>query len=194
MPAPRVLAGFVQSTLEAVDALGPELAGRVRARMQPESLAALRDASRIAWVPLALDVELTDCLYAEVGPERGRAFMRDNLRSAFDGPILRGLLDAALRLLGRSPERVLRWAPKVWSHLFRDAGGLHYVAVGANAARLELTELADEVMRSEPWLDGSCGAVGAVFDILSVDGAVTLDGPHRASRTAAFVVGWKLEP
>jgi hypothetical protein len=81
MPAPRVLAAFVQSTLEAVDALGPDVAGRVRARMRPESLAALRDASRIAWVPLALDVELTDCLYAELGTQRGRAFMRDNLRT-----------------------------------------------------------------------------------------------------------------
>jgi hypothetical protein len=88
---------------------------------------------------------------------------------------------------------VLRWAPKVWSHLFRDAGLLQYVAVSPDAARLELAGLADEVMQGPAWLDGSAGAVGAVFDILGVDGTVELDGPHRTSRSAVMRVAWKLD-
>ena len=110
MAAPRILAGFVQSTLEAVETLGPDAAERVRARMRPESLEAMRQASRIAWIPLLLDVELTNAIFAQVGAQRGRAFMRDNLRRSFDLPVLRGLLDTAMRLLGRDPERLLRWS------------------------------------------------------------------------------------
>jgi hypothetical protein len=191
MTGPRVLAGFVQSTLDALAGLGPGAAARVRARMAPASLAAVAEASRIAWVPLALDIELTNWLYAEVGMERGRAFMRDNLRKSFDLPILRGLLDTALRLLGRDPERVLRWAPKVWGHLFRGAGSLRFEEAGACAARLVLADLPDEVLRGSEWLDGTAGAAAAVFDILRVDGEVRLEGPDRSARTAAIHATWK---
>lgn len=188
MIGPRILAGFVHSTLDAMPA---DVADRVRARLAPETLAALGAASRIAWVPIAYDVEVTDALYLEVGPERARAFLRDNLRKSFDLPVLRGLLDTALRLLGRDPERVLRWAPKVWSQLFRDVGSLRFEVSGPGEARLVLSDLANDVLRSIPWLDGTAGAVTAVFDVLRVDGEARLEGPDRAARRAVLVLRWK---
>jgi hypothetical protein len=186
----RILAGFVQGTLEGLD---PELAGRVCARIQPASAERLQSSSRIAWLPVAIDVELTEALFAELGAARARAQLRDNLRRSFDLPVLRNLLDTAVRLLGRDPERVLRWAPQVWSQLYRDSGALRYVPIGPGDSRMELSDLPDVITRSRDWLDGTAAAISAVFDVLRTSGDVHLADVDPIARTARFEVTWKVE-
>ena len=119
--SPRMLAGFVQSSLEAIDAIDRDLARAVRERLKPDTLDVIETVSARALLSVDLDVELTECFFAEAGPDRARRGLRKNLRQSIERPFLLG---TGFRLLGPSPARIVRWAPRIWELVYRDAGQL----------------------------------------------------------------------
>ena len=190
MNGPRILAGFVQGTLAAVSAQDAALGERVRARLGVATRERLEQASRIAWVPIELDVEVTHAIYGELGPVRAREVFRRNLSGALDSPVLRSLAQGALRLFGASPARLFGWAPKVYAQLFRDAGEMRFTLEEAGAARLELRALPSCVARSRNYLDGVAASIGAGFDFMGVKGEVRIEAHDPAGGRATFRLEW----
>jgi hypothetical protein len=190
MQGPRILAGFVQGTLAAVRARDAEMGERVAARLAPETHARLIQASRIAWLELAVDVELTHAIYAELGPTRARELFRSNLTGALDAPVLRSLAQGALRLFGASPARVFGWAPKAYSQLYRDAGLMRFVLDTPGSARLELEALPACVAESARYLDGIAASIAGGFDFMGAKGEVCIESHTPAARRASFRLEW----
>ena len=188
----RALAITVQSTFEALQEMEPTLWARVRAELPPESLAAIEDTSRISWIPVEHDVALTRAIFAIAGRERARECFRRMMRQNFETPVLGSLAEGALRLLGGSPERLVRWAPKVWAHLMRDSGEMVVGQAEPALVRLELRDMPPAVCDRD-YLDGIAGAAEAIFDLAHVDGVVELEGP-RPDGSATLVLSWKVEP
>jgi hypothetical protein len=191
MDGPRILAGFVQGTLAAVSALDPTLGERVRARLAPATRERLAHASRIAWVSLDLDVELTHAIYAELGPVRAREVFRRNLSGALESPVLRSLAQGALRLFGASAARLFGWAPKVYAQLYRDAGEMRFTLDAPGSARLELHALPPAVANSRSYLDGMAAAAAAGFDFVGVKGEVRIEAHEPAAARAVFRLEWE---
>jgi hypothetical protein len=190
MQGPRILAGFVQGTLAAVSERDPEVGERVTARLAPETRERLAHTSRIAWVPLADDVELTHAIYAELGPVRARELFRSNLTGALDAPVLRSLAQGALRIFGASPARVFGWAPKVYGQLLRDAGEMRFELDAPGSARLEIEGLPACVAESADYLDGVAAAIAGGFDFLDGKGEVRMESHGPATRRATFRLEW----
>lgn len=185
---PRILAGFVQGTLAGLE---PAVAACVRARLAPETVATLERSSRIAWLPIEADVELTHAIYAELGAGRAHELFRKNLSSALDTPILRSLAQGALRLFGASPARLFSWAPKVYAQLYRDSGDMRFEADGPCSARLELSQLPPPIAESRDYLDGLAGAFAAGFDLMELKGEVTIERFDPSGRRASFRLAWE---
>jgi hypothetical protein len=185
---PRILAGFVQGTLTGVPAASR---GGVRARLAPETLATLEGSSRLTWLPIEVDVEVTHAIYAELGAGRARELFRSSLSNALEAPILRSLVQGALRIFGATPERFYGWAPKVYAQLYRDAGEMRFERDEPGSARLELSRLPPAVTASRHYLDGMAGAVAAGFDVLGVKGEVTLERLDVSASTACFRLAWE---
>lgn len=190
MDGPRILAGFVQGTLAAVSAQDRALGERVCARLTPATRERLAQASRIAWVALDLDVELTHAIYAELGPVRARELFRHNLSGALDSPVLRSLAHGALRLFGASAARLFGWAPKVYAQLYRDAGEMRFTLDAPGSARLELRALPASVAKSRSYLDGMAAAVAAGFDFVGVKGEVRIEAHDPDAARAVFRLEW----
>jgi hypothetical protein len=188
---PRIFAGFVRSSLETVDRIDAGLGARVRARLAPETVRTLEEASSVSYVPVSLDVEVTECLFAEAGAERACEVMRENLSLTFESPLLAALVSGALRLLGRSPARVLGWSAKFWSQLYRDAGTLSYFPETTSSGRLELRDLPECLVASRNYLIGMAAALGAAFELLGVEGDAQLGRVDAAARRADIQLSWK---
>ena len=188
MQRPRILAGFVQGTLAGLD---PASALRVRARLAPESLAVLERSSRLAWLPIEIDVELTHAIYVELGAGPAHELFRRNLAAALDSPILRSLAQGALRLFGASPERVFAWAPKAYTQIYRDSGTMRFQSEGAGVARLELSELPPAIATSRNYLDSVAGSIAAGFDLMGVKGEVEIERFDLLWRRACFRLDWE---
>lgn len=187
---PRMIGSFVQGTLDSIAHADADLGRRVRESLRPESAEALRAATRISLVPVQIDVEITEQLFALAGRERARAILRDALASTFESPLFGKFLQAALRLRGRDPGRLFGWCSKVWNQIYRDAGDMNFVPIGDFAGRIELENL-PSVMRNATYLDGTAATVSAIFDILGVAGAAELDTLDSATGRAVITASWE---
>lgn len=188
---PRIFAGFVRSSLDTVDRVDAALGARVRARLQPETTRALTEASAVSFIPVEFDVDVTESLFAEAGTVRGCEVMRENLSLTFESPLLSTLVSGGLRLLGRSPARLLGWSSKFWAQLYRDAGTMDFVADGTHAGRLLLRDLPPCIAASRPYLLGMAAALGAAFEMMDVDGEAVLGDVDAAACSAEIRVAWK---
>ena len=99
---PRIFAGFVRSTLDTVDRVDAGLGARVRARLQPDTRRALELASAVSYVPVEIDVEVTERLFDEAGATRACEVLRENLSISLEAPLLSALVSGGLRLFGRA--------------------------------------------------------------------------------------------
>jgi len=191
--SPRMLGSFIQGTLEAIDRYDADLGRRVRDGLRPASREAIASASRIAFLDLELDVEVTEILYRVAGPERARAVLRSNLAETFTSPILRSFIGMALRLRGREPGRLLEWSSKVWGQIYRDFGSISFVPVGASEGRFELNGLPPVIAEHADYVDGIAAAMSAVFDLLELDGHTELKALDPATGRAIITAVWETE-
>jgi hypothetical protein len=188
---PRIFAAFVRSSLDTVDRVDAALGARVRARLRPETVHALDEASAVSFVPVELDLDVTESLFAEAGTPRACEVMRENLSLTFESPLLSALVSGGLRLLGRSPARLLGWSSKFWTQLYRDAGTLDFVVDGTHAGRLVFRDLPPCIAASKPYLLGMAAALGASFEMMDVEGEATLGAVDAAACSAEICVAWK---
>jgi hypothetical protein len=184
-----MLAGFIQGSLSAIDDLDADLGQQVRAAMKRETLEALESASRVGWLPLHVDIELTECFFEVAGEERALEALRDNLANTLKSTVLKPLLDGAFAIFGRSPAKVLRWTSKVWSLLYRNCGQLALAESDDHSAVLEATDLPPEMVAGTNYLKGLAASILGFFDLLGIDAKCELRDLGKTGAT--FVVTWK---
>ena len=188
VPQPEVRVAQLRADLEVLPEIWPDRAGRIRARLRPETLAAIESATRLDWMPFAADLEVVEAVHAEGGDAATREWSRRALLRTAKAPLLKPLVDGAVRLFGLEPGGVLRFAPRVWGTIFRHCGDME-VAGGEREARVSLLRLPPPV-RHHPFLVSIGGAVEAVGDICRVKGQVTFEPRAAASDRADFVMRW----
>lgn len=190
---PRMLAGFVQSALEAIDDFDREVGREVRARLKHDTLISIDSASPRALICVDLDVELTECFFAVAGRERAQAALRESVRRSFDKPLLRPMLAGARAILGGSVmASAVCWVPRVWNLIYRDAGEMAVRERGEGRLCLEVTDIPLAISASRNYLVGSAATFGGYFDVAGVEGTVDLEGPDLETRSAAFVLTWEV--
>lgn len=182
---PRILAGFVHGTLEVIDAQGGDLGARVRAELKPDTLEAIENAWSAAWIPLAHDVELSLAFCRVAGTEEACAAMRRNMAEAFHKPMLRSVIDGAVRILGLSPGKLVRWAPRIWPLVMKDAGVMRVESQEDGAATVWLEGLPPLIADEGDYLAGTAAAIAAVFDLAGTAGHCRLvEHGHGRARFA----------
>jgi hypothetical protein len=184
-----MLASFVQGSLSAIDDLDADLGRQVRAAMKPETLEELESASRVSWLPLHCDIELTRCFFEVAGEKRALQALRDNMANALNSSVLKPLLDGAFAIFGRSPAKILRWTSKVWSLLYRHCGQMTLAKSDERSAVLEATDLPPELVADAKYMTGITAAILGFFEVLGVDAQCELQELRKAG--ASFLVTWK---
>lgn len=187
---PRILAGFVQGTLDTVVRHEQATGRAITERLPAETLARVRSALPVSWLPLRDDVAITESLFEAVGEEGAKRIFRDAMAGSMDKGFLGPLVRGAVALLGRRPDRLLRWAPKVWFTIYRDAGELVY-AEEAAGARLEILRAPALLAEHRPYMVGSAAAVEGGMAALGCEVSCELQALRPRPILA---VRWKPEP
>ena len=107
----------------------------------------------------------------------------------FDSMVLKPILDGAFAIFGRSPAKMLKWSPKVWSLLYRNCGQLLLAESDDRSATLEGIDLPPELVASASYMKGFAAAILGFFDVLGIDAECELRELGRG-RTAFFLT-WK---
>jgi hypothetical protein len=188
MTAPEVRALLVQNNLLALDRLGPVRRDRVVARWG--ALDEVTSVSRLAWLPVHFDVDLAVALDAEIGTNAVRQWAREGLERTMEAPMLRALVDGALRLFASSPGGAYRWVCRGWTVLFRHCGTLEIASSDARSCTLVIKDPAREI-RVRPYLQGMASSLSLPLQLFQAEGTVLLE---EQSDEIRFFVHWRPLP
>jgi hypothetical protein len=186
---PRMRASYIQGNLHALELLGPEHAARIHAALGPGLTRTIRQASRVDWLPLSVDLALTAAVFREVGIEGLRAWGRNALLVSADGPLLRPILRAAISLFGLTPLSLLRHMPMAWRQVYQECGVVRVEQVTPRELRIHVDGLPEAMAEDTPYLEGIAGAIEGALQLARSKGTVSLS---RASTVSVvFDVIWE---
>lgn len=157
-------ASFMHSNFEALSALGAGAAARVRARLPVATVREIEEASRLAWLPVELDIAITDAIDTELGREAMRRWAREGLLRSTEGPLLSPIIRSARTIFGITPHSFFRRASNMWAMIYRGCGELRLLDESEGRVVLELRGAPQVFRRSPAYLEG----IAATFEAATV--------------------------
>jgi len=185
----RVRARHMKSLVGAVDRLTPDEAARVRAKISPATLGAVADALGVDWLPAPMNLELTLALHSALGEARFARFFREQLAESFSGPLLKIVVEAALRVFRVDAAAFVSWIGKGWVLVFRDCGSWDVERAGEREASLRIRDL-PAPFTDPVWLRSVAHSLDAIWDVAKTRGSVTLTGSDPEGRSATYRIAW----
>jgi len=185
---PLVRALTVRAALGELAALPPSIQEPILMRL-PDDVRRVDEKVGVAWVPLALNMAISDAALEVMGPPAFRRFARDITLAFLKRPLLSTLVEASLRLFGIQSQSILRWAPRAWEALFQHCGSLEFEASStARESRLRLHDFPREALASGSFVIGLAASFDAAFVVTKTTGQVEILSSNVATGEAAFRV------
>lgn len=190
MSTPRVRVRSSARFLEYLDEFEVGLSDRVKHAMPQDAVDALLTSPPTAWLPVSQTRHLSETLMREVGEAEClrmyRVYIRNDLVKT---PVIRGLLEATIRLFGISPIPFLRGMIRGWSQLYRDFGELELAEHQDTHAVMVLRDAPAEVLQCRGYLLSLRAGILGLLDIARVDGAVEMS-VNEAAREVRYHASW----
>jgi len=191
LQGPSVRARHMKGLLASIGRLAPEESERVRA-LVPEPLAqTVADATSIDWLPLDMNLVVTRALHGGLGDARFYRFFRDQLVEAFSGPLLRVVVDAALRVFRVDATSFTSWVGRGWGLVFRDCGAWTVERAGPGMARLRIDALPAPCLQDEVWLRSVAHSLDAFWVLAQTQGECAYLRRDLARGEATYELRWK---
>ncbi len=188
---PAVRARHMKNLLDSIERLSPEERERVRALVPEPIVSAVADATGIDWLPLETDLVVTRALHDGLGDARFYRFFRDQLVEAFSGPLLRVVVDAALRVFRVDATSFTSWVGRGWGLVFRDCGDWTVERAGPGMARLRIEALPAACAEDEVWLRSVAYSLDAFWVLARTQGECAYAGRDVAGGVATYELRWK---
>lgn len=188
---PGVRGRYMKTFLEAVDRLPKVDAARIR-ESEVSWVAAIENAGIISWLPIEANLALTRSVAHVLGPKRTHEFFEGLGYSAFQTPLMRGLVRSVVAMVGHDPGRYMEWTQKGFALIFQKAGVWRVIEREATSATLEASGLPDQCFEDDIWLDSVASSLHALFRLAHCDGSVNLRRRDRRRGHALFRAVWNL--
>lgn len=127
----------------------------------------------MGWVPIEHDKWIPWAIVEELGEAQASEYFRRFFAKHRNAPILRTVIDGAIRVFGLSPNSVLRVAPRTWDLVFRDHCTIEWSRQGDSAARVVLRDAAPELLEWPSYALAFRAFFYGILDIASAEGEVT---------------------
>jgi hypothetical protein len=125
-PQPAIRGFVCRMILEGARALPADKQRRVLPQVPEQTLSLIETTPRMGWVPIEESMKLTEPLHSALGTPGFRHFLSEQADRMASYPLLQTFFDGAVRLLGLTPQALLKWSTYAWEQAFRDCGRLVY--------------------------------------------------------------------
>lgn len=146
----------MQSNVVCLSLLGEKDEAQVRA-LCPKIITEIDASIRTRWLPVELDVVLSQTVEDVCGFDRLAEWSRQAVYQSARGPLMGPILDGLTRL-GLGPRHALRRLPNIWNLIYKNCGSLTCDAEPGHAGIILSAPPLDTL--SESYLRG----VGAAFE------------------------------
>jgi hypothetical protein len=185
---PAVRAAHLKDDLKALSILGPEVEAGVRARLTPALLAQLTESTNTSWIPIAINVEMTEAVHALAGAVGSRAWARESFLASLKG-FFKPLLQAITTIFDPSPATISRHAPRAWNATYRDCGDLIIENLAPDQLRVSLSGFPKPLLQVG-FRAALAGTFEATYVFCDIDGTVELE-PDVPGKDPSYLVAWR---
>lgn len=191
MVGPAVRARHMKGLLGAIERLEPREAECVRALIPEPLMRSVADATGVDWLPLETNLVVTRALHGGLDGARFHEFMRDQLLASFSGPLLRVVVEAALRVFRVDATSFAGWVGRGWSLVFRSCGAWTVEGAGPGVARLRFDSLPTACLEDEVWLRSIAHSLDAFWVLARTKGQSVYKGRDVARGLARYELRWQ---
>jgi hypothetical protein len=188
--SPAVRATSLKAMVLAAQRLPAPAAGAFERRLPPDVAARIESAVATDWLPLEVQMEVIEALWAVLGERRYREYSTELMLEHTRLPLLSASVATAIRLLGATPNGLLKWVPRAWSTVFRGYGTIEHEPCAPDRARLTLRGLPQRYATSRPAASGLVGTFAGFLRLCNVVGAVTLNDEGAARGVLVYELDW----
>ncbi len=181
----------MKNLLASIERLPAEDRDRVLMIVPEPIRTAVADATGVDWLPLEANLVVTRAVHGALGDARFERFFRDQLAEAFSGPLLRVIVDAALRVFRVDATSFTSWVGRGWGLIFRDCGEWTVEGAGPGMARLRIEALPAPCVHDEVWLRSVSHSLDAFWVLARTEGACTCVGRDVARGVATYELRWR---
>lgn len=180
---------YMKDYLAAVRRLPPSKQEAVLEGLEP-LVDTIEQASNLAWLPVSVNLELTEAIFRALGEEAADVFYQNWLKRQMSAPAFAGLVRTALALFRFDTAAIAKWIPKAFDLMYRDYGTFTVEVVSPLQLRVELLDVPRELLTHGPWQRSVCSGMYALFFLTGVKGTVELAEVSLPKRTLAFSLAW----
>lgn len=183
---PQTRASYFAGKVSALSVLGArEELARSRLDVVLKGLAGL---SRVDWIPVAWDIELSQVVAELGGLGAVRAVNAQAMLLSLDRPLIRPFVSVGVSLFGLSPGTLIRLLPRIWAGTTKDLGRIEVPELKDDAGRVAFLGVPPEATADAALLEGICG----IFEgILQVSGCVgRVDSPKFIDDAVCYDLSW----
>jgi len=178
-----------QDALAYLERIDPDGAQRMRDRMPQESWTVLSTARKSEWIPLEHDHHLSDGWIPVFGRERAIELIAGSVLDVFETPVLKPLIQGAIRLLGATPASLIKIIPRASTQIYRN---FHDIRIGDRRdgfTELHFEEIHPQVLAHPSYFFVWRGTFEAIFRLCRCEGRAQLD-VDEAKRRAKWTLQW----
>ncbi len=159
--------------LAAVRRLPPSKQGSVLSGLDT-LVERIEAASNLEWLPVSVNLELTDAVFRALGDEPAEAFYQNWLKRQMSAPAFAGLVRTALSLFRFDTTAVAKWIPKAFDLMYRDYGDFVIEPQGPAHLFVVLNSMPAELASHKHWQRSVSSGLHALFFLTGVKGTTEL--------------------
>ena len=185
---PAVQSSYMKNLVSLLEKRG--VAAELR-QVDAELFDAIEAASRMSWLPAAMNVRMVEVMAERFGEARGLELLTDCLYAQFETPLWKNFVGGAVRLLGTNPGSLGRWIPQAYRLVFRCCGKWSTRSPDATTLEVVASEMPLVLASHELWLRSVAAGIGSVFRLCEMDGRSRLREVDTVGGRATFELTWK---
>lgn len=164
---------YMKDYLAAVRRLPPSKQDLVLAGLEP-LIERIEAASNLEWLPVSVNLELTDAVFRTLGDEQADAFYQNWLKRQMSAPAFAGLVRTALSLFRFDTSAIAKWIPKAFDLMYRDYGSFTIEQLAPQHLNVVLSAMPPELSSHKNWQRSVSSGLHALFFLTGVKGTTEL--------------------
>jgi hypothetical protein len=147
-------------------------------------------ASNLEWLPVSVNLELTDAIFRGLGDEHADGFYQNWLKRQMSAPAFAGLVRTALSLFRFDTASIAKWIPKAFDLMYRDYGAFAIEPVSPTHVTVTLAAMPPELASHRNWQRSVSSGLHALFFLTGVKGGTELTAADAAKRAMRVDLRW----
>ncbi len=178
----------VQSKLKALELLDDGVKEKILGRIDKNTLQAINNTKEDQWVPIENNVEICECVSAEIGDEGNFNWSTKATAISIKSMVVNPFFLSALNMLKIRRKTMIELAPQLWQSVFRNCGDMLSADIDSDSIRLVLKDLPSAMVGSRPCLVSTAAFIQGLMDFSGAKYSVALKEYSEKDRSAIIEI------